>query len=207
MEKKLIIFANSVKHHEHCIAGKCVETQQWIRPVSSTEGSELSYSQICIEDINNERKETQPLDVVQISFTESCPLIYQPENHLIEDKEWIRIEQHTEIPEIYLDNPEDIWGIGRSISDTDIVNGTFQLEKSLLLVKVDNLQLYTNDFNGRRKRRANFKYNDTRYDLPVTSHNFDHLYDNGITPNESILCISLGEMFQGEHFKIIAGIF
>lgn len=37
--------ANFIKHGQHCVAGKCVNTGKWIRPVSNQQGAELSHEQ------------------------------------------------------------------------------------------------------------------------------------------------------------------
>ncbi|MDE1239946.1 dual OB domain-containing protein [Vibrio aestuarianus] len=38
MTRTVVVLADSYKHGEHCIAGKCVQTGQWIRPVSTPKG-------------------------------------------------------------------------------------------------------------------------------------------------------------------------
>ena len=40
MRKVIVVFANSVKHGKHCVAGKDVQSKKWIRPVSNAEGAE-----------------------------------------------------------------------------------------------------------------------------------------------------------------------
>jgi hypothetical protein len=56
------------------------------------------------------------------------------------------------------------------------------------------------------KRRATFTYNGVDYDLAVTSPNFDdvvHEQDDLM----GILCISLGECFYDNCYKIVAAIY
>ncbi len=50
MNTTVVIFANSVKHEKHCVAGKDVDSHSWIRPVSDTEGAELSDQQCFCEN-------------------------------------------------------------------------------------------------------------------------------------------------------------
>ena len=45
MRKLIVVFANSVKHGKHCVAGKEVQTKKWIRPVSNVDGAELDDHQ------------------------------------------------------------------------------------------------------------------------------------------------------------------
>ena len=38
---QIVILAKSVKHGNHCVAGKCVRSKRWYRPVSTIDGEEL----------------------------------------------------------------------------------------------------------------------------------------------------------------------
>ncbi|MGO3875885.1 MAG: dual OB domain-containing protein [Psychrobacter celer] len=44
MNNTIVILANSVKNRAHCVAGKCIRTRQWIRPVGDANGCALSES-------------------------------------------------------------------------------------------------------------------------------------------------------------------
>ncbi len=205
MKQTIVIFANSVKHGEHCIAGKDLETRKWIRPVSTVQGNELKFKQIQYYR-DNSYNESKPLDVVKISFLQECPLQHQPENMLISNDIWKNIDpyQFKMIPDDFLDHPETIWGEGRSIQHENIKTEKIKIDQSLFLIKVSNLKLYKNNY---QKRRASFKYNNHDYDLPVTDPNFDNLLQGNISSRQKILCISLGENYEGNHYKLIAGIF
>lgn len=209
MKKILLILANSVKHHKHCIAGKDIETKQWIRPVDNDSGKELSYCQIKYHK-NGSDKKIKPLDIVKIRFLKACPLLHQPENMVIANEKWENVEPQKLkiIPVEYLDSPKDLWGNSEpSISCNLIEQGKLEITQSLYLIKVENLNLYINKFDGRRKRRSAFRYNNQNYDLAVTDPNFDRFYDKKTSPTQCILCISLGENFNRYHYKLIAGIF
>jgi hypothetical protein len=45
MSRTLVILANSVKHHLHCVAGKDINTKEWVRPVGNDDGEALSDEQ------------------------------------------------------------------------------------------------------------------------------------------------------------------
>ena len=45
MIETIVIFANSVKHGQHCVAGKTVNGGKWIRPVADINGKELDHEQ------------------------------------------------------------------------------------------------------------------------------------------------------------------
>ena len=207
MKKVIVVFANSVKHGKHCVAGKDVRTGNWIRPVSDLTGAELNDDQCkCTNPYG--KYMVKPLQKVEIEVVAHSPLPNQPENYLVGSSEWTQ-QYKIEPSEVvnYLDNPETLWGVGNSIALSDIENTTVQILQSLYLVKVNNLTLYTTPHN---KRRANFSYRGTAYDLPVTDPKFDSLLQN--PQHQSILCVSLGEKFIPESseeylcYKIVATI-
>jgi hypothetical protein len=76
--------------------------------------------------------------------------------------------------------------------------------QSLYLVKVQGGTLYKNEEN---KRRVSFSYKEIIYDLSSTDPNFDSLLENSSKNLMGILCISLGENFNGYCYKIVATIF
>ena len=41
IKKTIVILANSVKHGNHCVAGKCITSKSWARPVFDVSGGEL----------------------------------------------------------------------------------------------------------------------------------------------------------------------
>ena len=45
MKKTIVILAKSIKHQHFCIAGKDLETRQWIRPVSNKDGGIITREQ------------------------------------------------------------------------------------------------------------------------------------------------------------------
>lgn len=99
MKKTLIIFANSIKHKNSCIAGKDIETKKWIRLVGNENGCAL-----------NREDSIQPLQKFTIKFSKKAPLINQPENYIVSNEPW-KLEGQIEREEIkkYLDNPNDLW--------------------------------------------------------------------------------------------------
>jgi len=112
MNTTIVIFANSVKHGKHCVAGKVVGSQQWIRPVSDMNGAELSDQQ-CLYENPHGRFKVKPLQKIEMKLSRPAPLLSQPENHLISDEIWhqkYRIEKN-EVSN-YLDTPDSLWGTG-----------------------------------------------------------------------------------------------
>ena len=190
MKTTIVIFANSVKHKKHCVAGKVLNSHRWVRPVSDAGGAELSDQQ-CLYENPHGRFKVKPLQKIEMNLSRHVPLISQPENYLISDEIWqqrYRIEKN-EIQN-YLDTPDSLWGTGNSVSYAQIESNMIDIAQSLYLVQATDLQLSMVD--GRR--RAAFSYAGINYDLPVTDPNFEkQLVD---PDNQGVLCVSLGEKYD-----------
>lgn len=150
-QSEVVVLANSIKHGQHCVAGKCVNTGKWIRPVSNLQGAELSHQQAKIQNPHGIFN-VKPLQKARIGIAQHAPLPHQPENYLIDGTVWI---QNYSIDagqlNTLLDNPVNLWGDGNRIVHALITVGFYQVQQSLYLVQVENLRLYyTND----DKRRA-----------------------------------------------------
>lgn len=201
MKKTIVVFANSVKHGNHCVAGKDVETREWIRPVADADGKELGYK--------HGEHTVKPLQKVKIELAERAPLPNQPENFVVGGVQWIQRGKigNNEISD-YLDEPKTLWGTGDKIPYSEIKNGTIRITQSLYLVRVKDLQIHKNQ---RNKWRALFSYRGNDYDLSVTDPNFDSHLQN--PQHQGILCVSLGEKFRPTHseedycYKIVAAIY
>lgn len=202
MKKTIVIFANSIKHHKHCVAGKCIETGQWIRPVSDMFGTELTNEQSTYTNKYGQYM-VKPKQKIEMNFQSHAPLLHQPDNYLIDNSQWqqrFKIEDN-EISQ-YLDTPTSLWGNYGHIPYNLITSGEVVISQSLYLIQTENLTLYTPEVN---KRRACFSYNGIKYDFPVTDPNFDKITAEGKIPS-GILCISLGEEFNSNCYKIVATI-
>lgn len=202
-QEEVVILANSIKHKQHCVAGKCFKTKKWIRPVSNQQGAELKHEQAKYENPFGQFS-VKPLQRILMTFSEHVPLMHQPENYLVDGNLW---KQNYAIKQAdlvdYLDNPKDLWGKDNRVEHLLIEFGLYHVEQSLYLVKVDALNLY-NNIEG--KRRASFKYNDVAYDLAVTDPKFDEIQREGRNIT-GIICVSLGENHRGYCYKLVASIF
>jgi len=161
----IVVFANSVKHGQHCVAGKSVSTGQWIRPVADADGKELDHEQAKYRNPYG-RYLVKPLQKIQMELGANVPLPHQPENYLITDREWLQHYNITpnEVPN-FLDSPADLWGQGHAVDSIMISLGLVTIQQSLYLIHAPGLSLYRNEEN---KRRIAFSYNGSNYDLPVT---------------------------------------
>lgn len=208
--KTIVVLAKSIKHGKYCIAGKDIESKEWLRPVSDKNGAELSYEQS--KCINNQWKlEGNPpynskiLQKLEIKLLQHVPLMNQPENYLVSEDIW-QHKYNIEKSEIknYLDEPDTLWGEGDRVNYSLIQSNYIFIKQSLYLVKVDNLSLFINED---KKRRVSFRYRGILYDFSVTDPCFDSIKEGNSQGLDGILCISLGENFNGFCYKIVATVF
>lgn len=214
MNKTLVIFTNSVKHHQHCIAGKDILTNEWIRPVGDSSGCELTDEQTKYQNPHG-RYLARPLQKMSIEFIEHAPLINQPENYVVSNKIWTQ-NYKIERDEIgnFLDNPNNLWidGAARNdrVSFALIQNKTLIITQSLYLIKLDKIHIYWKDrsqWNQSPQRRGVFIYKNITYDLSLTDPSFAKFEEQDLL--DKFVCVSLGENFNGQGYcyKIIASIF
>lgn len=209
MEKTIVILAKSIKNGNFCIAGKDLNTKEWVRPVSDENGGAITreQSKLTFHGAKYAPWDSAIFHKVKIDFSTHSPLYFQPENYVISGRPWLQ-DYHKAPPEILfslLDKPETLWGNNSfKINQNVILNG---VDASLYLVYVQDMNLYKND---RGKRKVNFIYNGVEYDnFSCTDPNFDYLINKQSRYNEAILCLSLGELFESDncHYKIVASIF
>lgn len=200
MTKEIVVFANSVKHGNSCVAGKCTETRKWIRPVSNNNGGEILVEQT----VKASGYRLKILDKVKIDLSHHAPLNHQTENHVIKNTKWMDAYflKKEEIIS-YLDSPKDLWGEGDRVCHDEIIKNK-KIRNSLYLVQVNQLELFK-DQND--KRRAKFSYGEVGYNLAVTGREFDsHFKKNSTFLRNAIICVSLGENFNGYCYKLVAAI-
>ncbi len=200
---EIVIFANSYKDQGRCIAGKTINEKKWVRPVSNKNGGELNHEQIKYKNKYGVYS-VKTLQKIKMKLLERAPLPNQPENFLISNELWTQnyAIQEKEIFN-FLDHPDSLWGYGDRVSIEMISRKKINIEQSLYLVEVDKLKLF---FSEENKRRAEFSLNGINYNFAVTDPKFDDLINEPEKIN-NVLCISLGSNFQGNCYKLVAGIF
>ena len=199
--KTIVIFANSVKHGEHCVAGKCLATREWVRPVSDKTGASLNNAQVMYANKYG-KYAVKPMQKIEMYFESHVPLINQPENYMISSRLWqqkFNLAPH-ELGD-FLDQPDDLWGYNDRVCYARLANRTISIQQSLYLVKAANFSLVL--ANG--KFRGQFNYGGHLYSLAITDPLISEKQADGIS-NTPILCISLGEEFNGNCYKLIANI-
>ena len=140
--KKIVCLANSRKISGRCIAGKIIETNEWIRPVSNRDTEEISEEERRYE--NGEMP--QLLDIIDIQVKEHRPKLFQNENYLIDNGfYWTKIGYYNEDIMQLLDTPNDLWGTQSSsyqgCSDRFPENIASNYSNSLYLIKPQSLKI------------------------------------------------------------------
>ena len=211
IKKEIVVFANSVRMREHCVAGKEIESKQWIRPVSRN-GGEISTAQCTVSD---GKDPVRPLQKIEIDVDGPYTSIKtQPDNWLIGKDKWQHIGEITR-GEIgpYLDSPDALWGTGDRVPYSEIEDGNMTIEQSLYLVKVSKLQVYSRTLDSEKTQiRASFYYKENYYDLSLTDP-YSEEHRNRTHYQEEVLCVSLaGKKFKPRgdtnyyYFKIAAAL-
>jgi len=209
--KEIICLANSKKLNGRCVAGKELNMNKWIRPVSNTPTGELSLEQISYP--NGYLPEV--LDVIKIYFEKEVPKIYQPENILIASKKWEKTRKidFTDL-ESFVDNANDIW---LKYSKQDRIEKSYfynnKLGESLLLIKPENFKVEVTERAYTKNRiSAIFKYKNYNYNLAITDFKILNIFSNypqgiyNIDYKDLFLCISLGEEYNNYHYKLVASV-
>ena len=220
--KTIGCLANSRKPPSgRCVAGREVTSAgfgAWIRPVSARSTQEISEEERRYQD----GKDPQVLDAITIQMTRPQPLHHQQENHLINDEfYWVK-ERTVSWPELQsaVENPAGpLWLNGYSSSygyndrvPEDRVSG---LPRSLYLVRSDRLTLVVASEGGdfgppRRRVRARFDLCHHSYCIVVTDPWIERQYlggsDGETELQDTLLCVSLGEVFYGFAYKLAAAV-
>jgi hypothetical protein len=121
IKKTIVVLAKSIKHKQYCVAGKDIISKEWISPVSDVNGAELSEQQSKCTNNQWQAQGKPPynskvLQKLEINFLQHAPLLNQPENHVVSEDIWQHKFNISEQDlEIYLDEPESLWGDGDSI--------------------------------------------------------------------------------------------
>ena len=190
----------------------------WVRPVSARPSEEISEEERRYEN----GYDPKVLDVIQIPLVSPQRKFYQSENHLIDDGYyWVKVRQGTWDDALAaLDQVKDsLWPNDSSsyhgINDRVSEETAKSLVGSLFLIRPDALKIHVDSEGAefgqpKRKVRASFTFNNEHYKLSVTDPIIERQYlqgENGTYAIDiAILCISLGEIWKGYAYKLIAAV-
>jgi len=214
MKTTFICLANSYKEGGRCVAGiECHnntplwnehDKPRWIRPVSADTphgeiDSRLSYK-------------LKLLDIVEMDVFDPVPEGHQVENVLFNPNS-LKVKgvfPHQELDALCDHYQHFLFG---NASNAVTEEEAAQLTESLTLIKVTDFQVVIkpNAFHPDKPHvRLHFDFNKTRYDLPVTDPVFmrELHFDKDFLKNtpQLYLCLSLGILHEGLHYKLVAGI-
>ncbi|MFI7318764.1 dual OB domain-containing protein [Streptomyces venezuelae] len=214
--KELVCLANSRKHLGRCIAGIDIESNTWVRPVSSRQTHEVSAPERQYRD----GAEPRVLDVVSMRLLRPKRFGFQTENWILDPgSQWVkrghvgwddlcRLEQK---PKHLWVNSED--STRKGLNDRVPVEHQFALLNSLKLIRVASLTIEVDrpyDANRDLEVRAKFRHSGSTYILKVTDavyeEKFRALGVGSYSLSESFLTVSLGEEFKGYLYKMVAAI-
>lgn len=218
--KTIICLAISRKNSGRCIAGKEIignVVGDWIRPVSGRGTGELSDREALFPDGNYPTLG----DVVAIRMKAPQSHEYQPENHIINSGYYWELIRPGTMEEVYaaIDAVQGPLWVNNSsyngLNDRVPIADAASLGSSLKLIAVSDFAICVAvegaEFgNGRRKLRGKFSLNGLNYWLAVTDPDIENQYlaggDGTFPVGLAILCVSLGEPYQGYAYKLIAGV-
>ncbi|NLD46208.1 MAG: hypothetical protein GX660_03275 [Clostridiaceae bacterium] len=173
----------------------------WIRPVSS---GPMGQVDSCLVDKIN------LLDIIEIEVTEECPSGFQSENVLFDPKS-LRVIKKVPAKDIYLNRLVDQKQtlLFNSDSHAISVSDISKLSYSLTFIKPSSWRFVLVD-GKHEQTRCIFSYANHTYDLPITDIDFCNDYKKNPLLVEKImqlyLTISLGMVFEGKHYKLVAGV-
>lgn len=211
---QMVLLAKSCKNGEYCVAGIDLRTNRWIRLVTDNEETHGAVSAKALT--NAEGKEACVLDVIEAPLVHACPTVIQPENYLLDKTRKIRIIRRMKLDQVIaFHKPEGrsmvYYNALRSVPESAM--SAIRSHYSLIMIRVSDLTLqYEVNSQGRVKLKSSFDYNSPTRGMIHYEHISvtDPDYFGDDTPSDigdAILVISLGEVFNGSHYKYVASIF
>lgn len=215
--EEILVLASSKKHGGRCVAG-ITRSGDWVRPVSG--GSHGLFEAQCSVD----GRWPEVLDVIRFGYSKQLEDPAQPENFLIDTSEWELskrldpTEARENLRGFLSSGPTLLGNRGRAVKDEIAAEG---VEASLALIEprsgVKLILSPPEDGKGKPKTRVAFNFSAAEYDLPVTDIAVEEALraagegsydpeDLGLVSGTTFLTISLGEEFEGWHYKLAAAV-
>lgn len=214
----ILVLASSKKHGGRCVAG-INRSGDWIRPVSGGHHG-LFFAQCGVDG-----RWPALLDVVRFGYERRLEDPAQPENFLIDGSPWelcgqvSRVEAYRRLRRFLAEGPALLGNRGRAVPEDEAAEND---EASLALVEpaspISFLMRSPEEEHGKLRPRVVFEFGGRRYDLPLTDVPVEKAVkaagvgehtpaDLGLdTSGRVLLTISLGEAFDGWHYKLAAAV-
>ena len=215
--KTIVCFANSRKTSGRCVAGKEWRngvSGEWLRPVSSRSSHEVSEEERRYQN----GRDPQLLDIVAVPCLSHESLPHQRENHLLDPSLYWQREGTLAWSGVanWLDSPASLWGVGQSsyaFLNNRVADG-YQDGTSLYLIPVDSLRVIVGPKSSdypKRIVRGEFAHRGATYRMAITDPVIERHYlgstnDGQYTIHNALICVSLGDPFQGFFYKLIAAV-
>ena len=215
MNKEIILLACSKKHNNYCVAGIDVGNGEWVRIVSD---DTVISEAVSADDIRFEDGTLpQLLDIIRVPVLGRRPNYYQPENYILDDRNyWSRIGRANpaEVAANYATDRHEylFYNTAKSI-ESNFIKGLREDEKfSLIAVIPKNLHIQVKQWPEGKKLEVSFTYNGRLYRyLKITDPEFlqEFLWrdEGNYSLGENVLLVvSMGENYHGAHYKLVSGV-
>lgn len=218
--ERILVLASSRKHGLRCVAGISLDTDRWVRPVGTVQGGAVSTYHCGIDG-----RYPQLREVVTFETQGACPLPGQPENVLVGVGPWelesrLSPEEAAGIVEPHLvKGPEVLGSLSDRISEAIVQQEPVSV--SLQVIEPEALE-----FEHERVPWGSGSRTWARFSLGAAWHAIrltdvivrpwlvKHdpgtytLEDMGIDRTARVaLTVSLGDAFEGTHYKLAASVF
>ncbi|MBI5170142.1 MAG: hypothetical protein HZA61_11680 [Candidatus Eisenbacteria bacterium] len=206
----LVCLANSWKHHERCVAGKIWGGEwggQWVRPVGAAPTGELTLRERSIEG-----RDPKLLDLIEVKLGSAAPHSCHREDYrVVAGVPWVsRGRAGVQEVAAMCDPVDSLWVNGIHPQNDRMPKALADAQPaSLRLIRVEQPIWSWRMFADKPKPRLVFTHAGDRYDLSVTDPEAVRLEPAHAEPRtlegSYLLCISVGEPFHDEMYKLVAG--
>ena len=219
MDIEFICLANSVKEQGRCVADLRMDNKGWIRPVSEAPGGTLFRPTYVLDN----GEQAALLDVIRVSVSSPRTEPHQPENWVLENKQWRILgrlpptEAWERLRRFLVSGPNLLGGRTDRLDYAAIQQNP--VRASLALIEPSQVSwVITTSTRGNRQTRARFSLAGASYDLSITDPKWRQRLSDlplgthprtsaGISSKERLLFnTSLGGPFIGECYKLVAAV-
>ena len=219
--RKILILTKSAKNNNYCIAGIDIETNKWVRLVSTDPKIEEAVPQEDVICTNNMPVEL--LDIVEINFVDYYSSLnpFQPENFYYDSNyKWKKLSRVVNIQNVVkfhgFDHRDKIfYNFDRSVPSEEVKNFPRSERESLLLLPINRLFVQVAFYDDYPKFYLHFKYNEKHYgrfsisDIEVRDKFRDRGEGKFFLARSAIAVFSLTNPFHYDSkcYKMVAQIF
>lgn len=217
--EEILVLASSKKIGGRCVAG-ITRSGEWVRPVPA--GHHGLFKAECEVD----GRWPEALDVVRFGYSKRLENPAQPENVLIDGSAWElrkelpREQAYESLRRFLAEGPKLLGNRGKAMKEDEASEG---VDASLALIEpssaISLIMRSPEEEQGKYKPRVVFEFGSRQYDLVVTDLPVEQAIraagvgehspeDLGFeSPGRVLLTVSLGEAYNGWHYKLAAAVF